>query len=238
MDKTILNKKILDHVGKAWSEGKTPLLLSRLGAREDGEIARAARGYASSLSEYLKQELADEVRVVNHSATPVVVAAVPRSSETESIHDFDPLLEKSLRRADAEGKPNRFHQVFWLAFRKPLKPGKRRFVIPSDRLEFLDVSEDDASPGNGVEIDREFIATEVGDVLHEDTYSRIVEWGKKNSVSLDQFFHSAVAKRYKRHLRERGISLLDQIFEVLDPEDLRRMNLPMDVVRKLARTRT
>ena len=75
-----LDSRIVELVRQCWDEHRMPLLLSRLGGEYNGDIAREAKEQAGSLGAYLRQRLADHVRVVQHRTRHTVIGAIPRMS--------------------------------------------------------------------------------------------------------------------------------------------------------------
>ena len=235
MEKASLNQKIRQLAEETWDAQKRPILLSDLGARDGGEISRATRTHAQSLRQYIEFELKDKVRTVSHSDNPVVIGVVPRTAETDSISNFDLFLEKCFSSDPRSEKPIRFHPVFWHAFRKPLDEGLRRFLTLSDWLQVLDVAENESAPENTLEVDRKFIADQPA-AKDEEVYKNIESWADSHGRQPIQFSYGAVARNYKRTKRSRTGSVLDRLLDVLGQDDLRRITLPMDIVRKLAST--
>jgi len=236
MDKAELDRKILALVGERWDVDKKPLLLSQLGAHSDGAIARTVRQYAPSLSAYVSVELVDRANLIRHSSNPVIVGVVPKTPETEGISDFDSLLENCIQTSQSAGKPVRFHQIFWAAFKKPLAPERRRLLSIGDRLQFRDIDKDEPCLEGEIEIEREFLLGDNEDVTDKDIYESIERWIVKNELSSERLSHSFVARRFKASIESGKNTLLEYLFNTLDTSELRRINLPMDIAKKLART--
>ncbi len=237
MDKAELDRKILTLIGERWEADKKPLLLSQLGAHDDGAIARTVRQYAPSLSAYVSLELADRAHLIRHSSNPVIVGLVPETPETKGISDFDSLLENCIQTSQTAGKPVRFHQIFWAAFKKPLTPEMRRLLSIGDRLKFRDIDKDEPCFEGEIEVEREFLLGDSENVTDKDIYESIERWIAKNELPSERFSHSFVARRFKASIESGKITLLEYLFKTLDTSELRRINLPMDIVKKLARTR-
>ena len=235
MEKALLNQKIRQLAEETWDAQKRPILLSKLGAHDGGEISHAARTHAQTLRQYIEFELEDKVRTVRHSDNLMVIGVVPRTAETDSISNFDPMLEECFGSDTRSERPIRFHPVFWQAFRKPLDARLRRFLTLSDWVQVLDVAENEPEPANALEVDRKFIADQP-DTKDEEVYNNIESWANYHGRQPIHFSHGAVSRRYKGAKRSRTGSVLDRLLNVLGQDDLRRMNLPMDIVRKLAST--
>ena len=61
------DQEIVDLVRQHWDDTHLPFLLSQLGNRKDGKIAKEVKEKADGLAAYLRQELADHIDVVRHS---------------------------------------------------------------------------------------------------------------------------------------------------------------------------
>lgn len=236
MDKAELDRKILTLIGERWKADKKPFLLSELGAYDDGAISHTVRQLAPSLSAYVRDELADSAHFIRHSSNSMLVGLVPKTIETKGISDFDSLLENCTQTTQSAGKSVRFHQIFWAAFKKPLAPERRRLLSIGDRLEFRDIDKNEPCLEGEIEIEREFLLGDNEDVTDKDLYENIERWVEKNELSLEQFSHSFIARRYKASFKSGKFTLLEYLFNTLDAGELRRMNLPMDIAKKLART--
>ena len=237
MDKKKLNQTITELARAAWDAEKRPILLSTLGTQDGGDIARAAKEHAQSLSKYIGDELAAEILLVRHSTNPVVVGIVPQNPETKSISEFDSILEICLSPQDQQNRFVRFHPIFWQAFRRPLLVGHKRYLTSGDKLKVEDIPEAEPQPEGAVEIEKEFLADSEGETSNEDIYKNIELWADKHALQSAQFSFGAVARRFRDHRILDSGSLLVRILESLDKDDLRRMNMPMDIIQKLASTK-
>lgn len=221
-----LDSRIVDLVRKCWEEHRMPLLLSRLGGEDGGRIGRLSKQEAGSLGAYLRHRLADRVRVIHHSANPTVAGAIPADAEIPEDADFDMLLDQTRGRA-VEAAP-RYHPAFWAAFRKPLDVSSGRYMSVQPPPRFQDVSPEDR-PDGFVEITREYI---VGlDVEEREVHQRIQDWLAENGLG-PEFFLSK-SKAIAAHLP--SDDLLGRLLLVLEPDELERISMPLDVILKLRR---
>ena len=203
-----------------------PLLLSRLGGEDGGRIGRLSKQEAGSLGAYLRHRLADRVRVIHHSTNPAVAGAIPADAGIPENADFDILLDQTRGRA-VEAAP-RYHPAFWAAFRKPLDETSRRYMSVQPPPRFQDASPEDR-PDGFVEITREYI---VGlDVEEREVHQRIQDWLAENGLDSGSFLSKS--KAIAVHLP--SDDLLGRLLLVLEPDELKRISMPLDVVLKLRR---
>lgn len=221
-----LDQRIISLVQQSWADHQVPLLLSRLGAQDGGEIARLAKQESFSLAGYLRDRLADDVRVIQHSSKPVVVGAVPADVDGEP-GDFDAWLERT--HGQSVGMPPRFHPAFWAAFRVPLDENKRRYMSLVPPLRFVDAYPEDRPEGdNYAEIEWEYVDS---DVEPSEVQQNVDDWLEANGLDAIPF----LASNKPSGARSSSDDLLGRLLAVLDPEDQKRVSLPLDIVAKLRR---
>ena len=221
-----LDSRIVDLVRKCWEEHRMPLLLSRLGGGDDGRIGRLAKQEAGSLGAYLRRRLAARVQVIYHSANPTVAGAIPVDAEIPENADFDMLLDQTRGRA-VEATP-RYHPAFWAAFRKPLDETIRRYMSVQPPPRFQDASPED-KPDGFVEITREYI---VGlDVEERAVHQKVQDWLAANGLDSESYLLKS--KATATHLP--SDDLLGRLLLALEPDELKRISMPLDVVFKLRR---
>ena len=223
-----LDNQILQEVDRHWKEHGIPLLLSQLGTRDGGDIARKAREQAGGLAVYIRSRLRDRVRVVQHSSNPVVVGAVPTDVDEDSITDFDALLSRT--QAGSSKATPRFHPAFWAAFRKHLEEDKRRYIGIRAPLRFVDATPDER-PEDVVEVPRERI---VGpDATIADVVQQANAWLTENESAVERALYLSEERSGIGRLP--ADDLLGRLLLALDAEDLKRISLPLDIVSKLRR---
>lgn len=237
MEKDELNEKITALANETWDAEKRPILLSQLGAHDRGEITRVAKVYANSLSKYIDTELQDKIRLVRHTQNPVVVGIVPKGPETDSISNFDSVFERRFKSKNQQEMPIRFHPIFWRAFKRSSETGHKRFLITGDRLEFLDISDSDEPPDNAIEIEIQFLSDPTKVASDEEIFKKIEAWADLHELRPNQFSFGAVARKFSELKGQDSRSLLNHLLNALDQDDLKRISLPMDIVRKLTLTK-
>lgn len=222
------DNRIVQEVDRHWSDHGTPLLLSQLGNRDSGDIARKAREEAGGLAAYLRIRLADRVRVVQHSSKPVVVGAIPASVDEDSISSLDALLSRT-QSGSSKAAP-RFHPALWSAFRKPLEETKRRYIRIRAPVHFVDATPDER-PEDVIEVEREHIvgpSAEIADVVRQAQ-----TWLAANENDVEPALF--LSQERSGSARLPADDLLGRLLLALDPEDLRRISLPLDIASKLRR---
>ena len=221
-----LDSRIVDLVRECWEEHRMPLLLSRLGGGDDGRIGRLAKQEAGSLGAYLRHQLAARVRVIYHSANPTVAGAIPADAEIPENADFDMLLDQTRGRA-VETAP-RYHPAFWAAFRKLLDEPNRRYMNVQPPLRFQDTPSAHKSDGI-VEITREYVVGPYAEAA--EVRQRIQDWLEANGFDPESFLLKR--KAIATHLP--SDDLLGRLLLALEPDELKRISMPLDVALKLRR---
>ena len=210
-----LDRQIVDCVRQHWDEEQTPLLLSTLGAL--GDIRERVKNEGSSLAGYLRDRLAGQIRVIRHTDNPAVVAAVPADASA----NFDSLLEKA-RGRHAAADASRFAPALWAAFRRPLDDTKERYVSVKRPIRFIDVTQEERPEGR-IAVPREYISEAPG------VYERIEKWIQENNIDRAPLLFEVKAS-------EKGLpatDVLGRFLLALDPEELARVSIPLDIVKKL-----
>jgi len=226
-----LDARIVELVKQCWEERNKPLLLSQLGGADSGEIARSAKLTAASLGEYLHRRLDSKVRVIRHSRNPTIIGAVPADVEA----DTDDLLASTYGHSERlkEGASPRFHPAFWAAFRKRLDGSRKRYISVKKPLEFRDMSSEDLEERQAgfvegsVEIERKYIADTEAEPA--EVHQKACDWLEKNNLDQVPFLmknESAISHPFHN-------DLLGRLLLVLGDDELRRISMPLDIVRKL-----
>ena len=222
-----LAHRVTELVAAHWDEHGCPLLLSQLGSADQGEIGKSAKELSTSLAEFIRNHAADRLRILSGSAHPLVMAAMPVDTEREG--DVDALLARTRQRSVTSGP--RFHPAFWAAFRVPLEEGCRRFMTAVPPLRFEDVASTESMRVGFVEVERQYVANAGADAA--DVGQRIAEWLAANGLSRESYL---APKQPSDRLPPND--LLGRLLAALDPDDLRRMDIPLDIVAKLRRQST
>ena len=220
-----LDNRIVGLVCQFWNEHQMPLLLSQLGGQENGEIAKVAKQRAGSLGAYLRLELTNHFRVLQHSAKPPVIGVIPVDAEVAD-GEVDALLDRTHSQSPKTAR--RFHLAFWTAFRKPLDVSKRRYMSLQAPIHFQDMSPED-QPDGFVEIERKYIASLDADAA--EVRRQTQDWLHANDIEQALFIWPSQSS--VKHLPSND--LLARLLLALGPDDLKRISMPLDIVNKLRR---
>ena len=123
--------------------------------------------------------------------------------------------------------PPRYVPRFWAAFAVPLRENEDQFID----LETFEFGPKDAlvvQGRNARPIAPEYVAPPEATGSAPETAERIARWLDAQGLDGERF------RMRPRESRSGGESLLDQILSVLDRDQLRRINLPLDVIKSLA----
>lgn len=123
--------------------------------------------------------------------------------------------------------PPRYVPRFWAAFAVPLRESEDRFID----LETFEFGPRDALGGHGRDlrpIDAQYVAPREASGSATGTAERIARWLDEQGLDGERF------RARQRRSRSSGESLLDQVLAVLDRDQLRRIALPLDVIKSLA----
>ena len=221
-----LDSRIVELVRQCWDEHRMPLLLSRLGGEYNGDIAREAKVKAGGLGAYLRQRLADRVQVVQHSTRHTVIGAIPADADTGGGGNFDTLLDQA--RGHAKQTAQRFHPAFWAGFRKPLHEPNRRYMSVQAPVYFRDVPGDN-QPEGFTEIQRKYVVGPDADAT--EVQQEIEAWLAENELEPTSFLMT----RPPETAQLPALDLLGRVLLALDPDDLKRLSMPLDIVNKLRR---
>lgn len=218
-----LDQQIVDLVEGSWKEENRPLLLSQLGNHENGRIGRYVKEQESSLRAYLRSQLSERVRVIQHSIVSSVVGVVPVDADI-SEDRIDEILD--LTRTKPGRSTWQYHAALWTAFRIPLDSSKRRYISIHPPIHFDDTSSEEQSP-DYIEIKQEDI---VGpDAEGATVNQKIGDWLAEHGLDPTPFYRENRA----RSERLPSDDLLGRLLFALEPEDLERISIPLDIIKKL-----
>ena len=230
-----LDGRVIDLTKQAWSDHRTPLLLARLGACDNGAIARLAKEQSANLEGYLRDHLSNLVTVVRHSTRRQLVGALPADVDVDSNGGADTLLEKT----QSNSATPRFHPAFWAAFRTQLDDSKRRYMSTQGPIRFVDIPDSDVSrdrlqalghanvPNDYYEIARDYIAGPHVDA--DQVLGNVQKWLTAKGLQHYPYSRSSRPKSKSK----RRVDMLDRLLNTFDPDDLERISIPLDVIHKL-----
>lgn len=223
-----IDDRIVELVQECWREHQMPLLLSRLGTQEEGRIAEVARQQSGGLADYLRTKLSDRIRVIQHSTKSMVIGAIPSHVSTDIGDDFDAVLERTY--SSAESSFLRFRPAFWTAFRKPLSGENRRYISLKEPIHFLDTPSMEQLE-DYAEIQQHYIVDFDADA--PEVLRSLKKWLEDTDLDVALFALTRKAEGSRHPYND----LLDRLLCALDPHDLKRISMPLDVIEKLRRQR-
>jgi len=143
--------------------------------------------------------------------------------------EIDDALERTNTIGHMAVGTRRFVSGFWNAFRVPLEDGRTRFVGLKTPIRFQDLGSEEPPPRDFKEIRPDDILGLDGSI--EQIRKKISEWLERNKLSETEF----LVKSRREDARLPADDLLGRLIVALEPDELRRMSIPMDIVGKLRR---
>jgi hypothetical protein len=222
-------------VGSTFAQRRQVVLLSYLGQalRKRGFDFREILG-EQKLADFMKNELADKIRVVATPAGPLILAAVPADVDLGA--EIDPYgasgrISTTGSQASANHeKRELLSRGVWFAFSHALESGKARVLRLEPDFEYEDYDVSGEKP-DGYDVPTELIVP-VGSVprhqRNELIYDNIRAWAAQNGVLFRALLEAQTERPTKR-------SALDLLLSTLSDSDLSRISMPLDVVAKLRR---
>lgn len=221
---------------RLWEDGKRLLLLSQVPtylASQKIDVVAARNG--RPLRTAVEADADGRVKLFERPGHSAVHAVLPKDLAEKL--NAETIFERSSAAKPLPLSPagaTSFKPWFWAAFIKSLPPGKRRWIT-SER--FLDLGKDESPqagarevlpddiqyPGPGVTADRDIVL------------AAIHKWAVRNEVDRREFEASAATAHAPAPATKMIARAASSPFDLLEPEDLRRIYIPLDIVMKLIR---
>lgn len=229
-----IKEKIVSLANEHWQQ-KTILLLAQVGQvlnREGINLKEVLRG--RRLSAFIGAEMHDSLEIVPSPTDPLVQAVKPKDGTFDG-----PIADYFGRHGKSAGSPaavHRFNRSLWLAFSRAIQSGNKRIVLIDTEVTFQDVK-DDAPEQPG------FVLTQADIVLPDGLQKdqrdlliaeKIVGWATLNSIPINSL-HEQAREKHERVTHAPYTTLLTLLIDCLEPEELRRINMPLDIISKLHR---
>lgn len=217
-------------VMREWEDNGKALLLARLGqalSRQGYDLRAWHKG--KGLASAIEKKIGKDLQIIISPSDPLVSAALPKSVKLES--DLNKYFAQPTERVSSLSVEKiRFNQRLWTAFSRTLQNGKARYFFLDSRMNFSDVPVSEAS--DGIRIPDEKIISGVSNKEERDksVEQNIISWLHENRINPSAVKADAVEKKNKIEQTE---SVFDSIVKSLDISDLRRINIPLDIVLKL-----
>lgn len=233
-----LKKVIADYAIQNYETENTGLLLSRLGqtiAEQHPEL-RDALG-SRKLAEFITEELDGSVQVLTSPENRIVKIVLPASVQVSG--DVKQLFPQRDTAIHPMGTP-RYNRAFWAAFAQPLAVDRIRLVGFEPQVHFEDI--EGAVPQETAKkiVPREFI---VDEIIEPDPAKRsqrvvasIARWLHSNAIRAELVSAKASNELTSgKSVESQKESLLEILLTALGDADLKRIQMPLDVVAKLHR---
>jgi hypothetical protein len=195
----------------SFGRGEAAYYLSRLGALLGADRAILEKLTGVKLASFVRDNFEYEIGSEGVHNNILFIKSKPSAGPNETLPTSTP----------------RYQPRFWAAFAVPLPEGERRF-INLQTMRFGSSREDQEVEGAQVrEIEARFIAPAATSGRASETVDRINLW--LNEQGLD----SAPYLIVRKSLRKDGRTLLDMVVAALGEEQLKRVQLPLDIIRTL-----
>jgi hypothetical protein len=207
-----IRKRIAEIVEGHFNTGKGHLFLAQLGSKLGQDRVTLEKLTRMKLSQFVRSHLSYEIGTTGEHKNVLYFVAHGKSAEAPDT----PLP--------------RYLPKFWAAFAVPLTDAHERH-INLETLKFgPDVGDLQADGQDVRPIDAKYISPRDASGSASDTAARILAWLHEQHLAGDRFVDTR-----KRH-RDMD-TLLDVLLKALDIEQLKRISLPLDIVKALAERR-
>ena len=225
-----LKELLLRMTNEAW-ERQEGILLARLGdeANKLKELIQAELA-GRKLTVFIKEELGEQIELYPLVPGDILRLALPRHAGVDQadVAKYFPKARASKKAVQASGVTSAVR----LAFSRELEAGKKRLVNLLPKVHFWDVDDSEETVPPAREIPRELIVP--GD--DEDDPERvklilknIAQWRQQEDLA-----PAAIAAKPKEDGNApKSGNLLDLLLSHLSEFDLKRMEIPLDIVSKL-----
>lgn len=170
---------------------------------------------------FLEAEAPELQQIINEEQ-PTNWGLVPPSSVPERPY-AQYFGSKTRRSANSTAFP--YQNALRTAFGRSLEDGLRRFVLHSP-VRFVDLPSGASNP-DGVEVTRDDIVVGADDIT---ILAHVVTWLGRNGLTAADYQPSKSS--FTRSAKAQATALHDLI-DMIEPADLNRITLPLDIVRKM-----
>lgn len=222
-----VQERIIELVLSRWELQRRPFSLADLGLQLRREFPRdelEREFLGGKLKNYIEYNLRHELRIVRHPQNPIVWGVVP-STVTDPADTLFAQASINNGRVQATEPTDRLPYVrydfdLWKAFTTANTAD--RYIELGERVVVVEVSKGGAAPEKSLKIEPDDISdSREGYVT---VASKIERWAERNKVDISKFKQSG---RFGRK------SLLEFMIEALSDEELRQLELPMNVIKIL-----
>ncbi len=182
------------------------------------------------LTEFIDNELAASVKILKSPENEIVRITLPSTVTVEGnmLHLFP-------KRGERSPSNKRYNPALWAAFSKPLVDNHTRLIGFEPRLHFKDIESTEKQDTANIKVKSSLIVTEDmesdADKRVTKICSNITNWIRDNNVSDADAIMSKTLQTTSRYKN----STLDLLIDALPESDLKRIQMPLDVIAKLLR---
>lgn len=219
--------KIIELVRSRWESQRRPYALADLGLQLRREFSRdelEKEFLGGKLKNYVEYNLGHDLRIIRHPNNPIVWGLVPNSvtDSADSLYAGKVFGEAPVREREMpERTPYvRYDYELWKAFTTPITGD--RYIELGERVIVVEGSKGDRGPEKSLKIESDDVTdSREGYVI---VARRIEQWAERNKADIS---------RFKQSGRLGKKSLLEFIIEALSDDELRQLDLPMNVIKIL-----
>lgn len=231
-----LKKIIIDLINDAYITNKTGVFLSQIGLliTKNPDFKKTMK--EKKLADFIETELSSDVQIISPPESPKLKIALPKHVRVDNSNNFVPVRDQN---SGLDSMP-RYNKSFWAAFSHPLADGCHRYIKFDPEIYFEDNASVASLSSEYKKIPPEFIISwsqgpeESPAQISKRIAESINRWLAENHVDIDLV---KVKSGEKKSLVSQNDSLLDQLISALDEADLKRIQIPLDIIVKLQRKR-
>ncbi|CAN5227915.1 hypothetical protein BH11PSE5_BH11PSE5_08510 [soil metagenome] len=213
---------LIEKVTQNWSERRVLLMaqVKPLLVRNGVDLDATLDG--RQIKAWLESDVPD-IKLIKNEREPTNWGLVPADADVS-----EPYSQYFVTGRTPSSKIKRafpFQNALRIAFTRPIEPGQKRWLFAGP-ARYLDLPVTD-KPEGGVELTSSVIEPGAND---ERIITLIEHWLVQNGLSNNHFLYERPSMAHKSRA---GRSALHQLLDIIPIEDLERVSLPLDIIRKL-----
>ncbi len=226
-----IKHEIERYVGKHWNSVGTACYLSAIGSYIRQEVPDSRSVLKEGLREFLRQS--PVVRVVQYPGISEKIGAIPLTVELPD--DIAKLFEE----VEPTVKPIHYpmyRQEFWDAFIRPIIKGRRVVIVSADNLVTVSDGTVDETEGAAYEISSDDLVGSIRGSIRDKvlaTHEAIESWLTTQKIDRTPFLQTSYQQLDNR--AGKRIAQFLKSFDGLSSEDMARIQVPLDILQKLAK---
>jgi hypothetical protein len=234
-----LKKFIVELTKKAFENEGTGIYLSQIGtliAKDSPQLRDSLGG--RKLADFIAVEMTDAIQIIPLPENSKLKIALPVTVQVnDNIMRFIP--KRNAATSSAMETP-RYNSAFWAAFSQPLPEGCTRLIEFEPELRFEDIMGESSVTSTKKKVSPDLIITQaqVTELTPAQRSihiaSKIKSWLFENEVGFDLVKAQIMDAKVSGSRKE---SLLEVLIATLDESELKRIQIPLDIIAKLHRKR-